>query len=168
MKFARLLSAIALASTAALTLGGCTTISTLYQAYGPDAKPSPVASRTSAPSGVVSLKVGDCLDRAKLEDGDIMTNPKIACSKKHDLQVYSHFLLTGDEYPSVATMVSDAATRCGRYFTKFVGLEFGISMLDFVYYYPTESSWAAGDRTVDCAIFDPDGKTKGTLKHANR
>lgn len=168
MKFARLLPAISLASVVALALGGCTTIETLYRAYGPESTPTPAPTRSFAPSGVVVLKLGDCLDQAKLEDGDIATDPKISCTEPHDLQVYAHFLLVGDEYPSVATIVSDAAVRCGRYFTQFVGVDFGISALDFVYYYPTESSWAAGDRTVDCAIFDPDGKVTGTLKYANR
>ena len=168
MKFARLFSALALATAATVSLAGCTTISTLYQAYGPESKPVPSPTRSFAPSGAVVLKLGDCLDKELLEDGDAKTKPKLKCSEPHDLQVFSNFTLTGDEYPSVATIVSDAAARCGRSFTKFVGVDFGISALDFVYYYPTESSWAAGDRTVDCAIFDPDGKTTGTLKLANR
>lgn len=168
MKSPRLIAAVALVAAATLTLTGCTTISTLYQAYGPDSEPSALPTPTFPPSGLVALKLGDCLDKEKLEDGDAQTDPHVECSEPHDLQVYSHFLLVGDEYPSVETIVSDAAVRCGRYFTKFVGVDFGISALDFVYYYPTESSWQGGDRSVDCAIFDPDGKTTGTLKQANR
>ena len=168
MKLTRLFSAVALASAAVLTLSGCTTISTLIQAYGQKPKPIPTATETTAPSGKVVLELGDCLDRAKLEDGDTKTDPMVKCTKPHDLQVFSAFDIDGKDYPGAAAIVSDAATRCADSFTKFVGVDFGISTLDFIYYYPTETSWSDGDRTVDCAIFDPDGQTTGTLKNANR
>ena len=167
MKFSRLFASTATAILAVAALGGCTTISTLYQAYGQGA-PTPIPTRTFAASGLVELKLGDCLDKELLLDGNKETDPVVACSKPHDLEVFSHFALKDGEYPSVASIVSDAAARCARSFTKFVGVDFGISALDFVYYYPTESSWAAGDRMVDCAVFDPDGKTTGTLKQADR
>lgn len=168
MKLSRLFSVTAVAALAVSALSGCTTISTLYKAYGPDSQPAPVPTRTFSASGLVVLKLGNCLDKAKLEDGDKETDPFISCTKPHDLEVFSHFAIKGDEYPSVETIVSDAAARCAKSFTKFVGVDFGISALDFLYYYPTQSSWAAGDRMVDCAIFDPDGKTTGSLKHAGR
>ena len=167
MKFSRLLATAATAVLAVSTLSGCTTISTLYKAYG-HKEATPLPTRTFSASGLVVLKLGKCLDKTLLEDGDKKTDPFVPCSKPHDLEVFSHFALKDGEYPSVASIVSDAAARCARSFTKFVGVDFGISALDFVYYYPTESSWAAGDRMVDCAIFDPDGKTVGTLKYADR
>lgn len=168
MTFTRLFAAAATAALAVTALSGCTTISTLYQAYGPDAQATPLPTRTFSASGLVVLKLGKCLDKAKLEDADKETDPFVACSKPHDLEVFSHFALKDGPYPSVESIVSDAAARCARSFTKFVGVDFGISDLDFIYYYPTESSWAAGDRMVDCAIFDPDGKTVGSLKYADR
>jgi hypothetical protein len=163
-----LFSVAAVAALAVSTLGGCTTISTLYKAYGPESQPEPVPTRTFSASGLVVLKLGNCLDKAKLEDANKDTDPFVSCTKPHDLEVFSHFALKGDEYPSVESIVSDAAARCAKSFTKFVGVDFGISALDFSYYYPTQSSWAGGDRMVDCVIFDPDGKTTGSLKHERR
>lgn len=168
MSFPRLLVTVATAALAVTALSGCTTVSTLYQAYGPDSQATPLPTRTFSASGLVVLKLGQCLDKEKLEDGDKETDPVVACSEPHDLEVFSHFALKDGPYPSVESIVSDAAARCAKSFTRFVGVDFGISALDFIYYYPTESSWAAGDRMVDCAVFDPDGKTIGTLKNAQR
>ena len=168
MKFPRLLASATVISLAVTALAGCTTVSTLVQAYGPDAQASPLPTRTFSASGLVVLRLGNCLDKEKLEDADKETDPFVACTKPHDLEVFSHFALKDGEYPSIESIVSDAAARCAKSFTKFVGVDFGISDLDFLYYYPTESSWAAGDRMVDCAVFDPDGKTVGTLKYADR
>lgn len=168
MTFSRLFASAATAALALSALSGCTTISTLYQAYGPDGQATPMPTRTFSASGLVELKLGNCLDKATLEDGDKETDPFLSCAKPHDLEVFSHFALKDGAYPSVESIVSDAAARCKTAFTRFVGVDFGISALDFLYYYPTESSWAAGDRMVDCAIFDPDGKTVGTLEGANR
>lgn len=168
MSFPRLLVTVATAALAVTALSGCTTVSTLYQAYGPDSQATPLPTRTFSASGLVVLKLGQCLDKEKLEDGDKETDPVVSCSEPHDLEVFSHFALKDGPYPSVESIVSDAAARCAKSFTRFVGVDFGISALDFIYYYPTESSWAAGDRMVDCAVFDPDGKTIGTLKNAQR
>lgn len=168
MKFPRLFAVSTISALSVGVLGGCTTISTLYQAYGPDSEPSPIPTRTFAPSGLVELKLGQCLDKELLEDGDKETDPVVPCTAPHDLEVFSHFSLKDGPYPSVESIVSDAAARCEKSFTKFVGVDFGISDLDFLYYYPTETSWAAGDRMVDCAVFDPDGKTIGSLKRSER
>lgn len=168
MKFPRLAVAAAALALVTTTLAGCTTISTLYKAYGPKQTEAPAPTSSSAPTGLLELTVGDCLDKAPLEDNDRDTDPFVKCTQKHDLEVYTQFTLKGKTYPSVETITTTAATECAAAFTKFVGVDFGISSLDFVYYYPTESSWAAGDRGVDCAIFDPDGRHSGTLKNAKR
>lgn len=151
------------------TLSGCTTVSTLIDAYGgpaPEATPSAVA--TFAPTGLVDLEIGDCLNQEKLDDGIASTEPRVACSVAHDLEVYASLTLEDGPYPPVESIVTFAAKRCAAEFTTFVGLDFGISALDFQYYYPTESSWANGDRGVDCVVFDPTQKTVGSLADVTR
>jgi hypothetical protein len=161
---------IAVASLALITavgISGCTTLGTLYEAYGP--KPAPTAPPTPSfgPTGLVVLETGDCINREALEDDDRDTVPVVDCAEEHDLEIYVSYDLEADgAYPSVETIIADATTQCESYFTPFVGLDFGISTLDFVYYYPTETSWAAGDRGVNCAVFDPYGPVVGTLKGA--
>lgn len=156
-------------SVSLLALTGCTTISTLIDAYGgPAPVATPSAAPTFAPTGLVDLEVGNCLDQAKLEDGNVKTEPKLSCSDAHDLEVFASVTLEDGAYPAVESIVTIAAKECAAKFTTFVGLDFGISALDFQYYYPTESSWANGDREIDCVVFDPTQKTIGTLDGATR
>jgi hypothetical protein len=166
MRF-RLIAVSSVAIALAIGVSGCTTLGTLYEAYGPKPSATPVATPSFAPTGLLVLDTGDCLDRAALEDDDRDTDPFVDCAEPHDLEVYVSYDLEGTgEYPSVETIVADATAQCASYFTPFVGLDFGISILDFVYYYPTETSWAAGDRGVNCAVLDPYGAVEGTLKGA--
>ena len=161
---------VAVLSVSALALTGCTMVSTLIDTYGgaPVAAPTPTVAPTFAPTGLIELQVGDCLDQKKLEDGITSTEPLVKCDSKHDSEVFASLTLDGTAYPSVEELVSFGLKKCAAQFTKFVGLDFGISALDFQYYYPTESSWAKGDRGVDCVVFDPTQQTIGTLANAKR
>lgn len=164
------LSVTAFVVAATIGLSGCTTVSTLIEAYGGDpvTAPTPTAAPTYAPTGLVELAIGDCLDQAKLEDGDTATDPFVDCEKPHDLEVFAELTVEDGSYPAVEKLVRFASRECATEFTSFVGLDFGISALDFLYYYPTESSWANGDRGVDCVVFDPTKRTSGTLADAKR
>ena len=158
---------VAVATALAVGVSGCTTLSTFYQAYGPKPSPTPEPTPSFGPTGLVEIETGDCLNKAALEDDDRETDPLVDCAAAHDLEVYLSFKLESTRtYPSVESIVGDASAKCAAYFTPFVGLDFGISSLDFVYYYPTETSWTGGDRGVDCAVFDPYGPVEGTLKGA--
>lgn len=159
----------AILAISAVSLTGCTTISTLIDAYGgPAIEATPSAAPTFAPTGLVELALGDCLDQEALEDTVATTEPKVDCSAPHDLEVYASLTLDDGDYPSVEKLVNFGSKECATEFTTFVGLDFGISALDFQYYYPTESSWANGDRGVDCVVFDPTQRTSGSLAGAKR
>ena len=166
-------SAFRLASVltiSALSLTGCTMVSTLIDTYGGGPSPvvTPSVTPTFAPTGIVELTIGDCLDQNYLEDGINTTEPLVECESAHDLEVFASLTFAGSAYPSVEDLVSFSAKQCAVEFKNFVGLDFGISALDFQYYYPTESSWANGDRGIDCVIFDPTQQTIGTLADAKR
>lgn len=135
---------------------------------GTTAELTPSAEPSFAPTGLVELAVGDCLDQEALEDDDATTEPAVDCDKAHDLEVFASLSLDDGDYPSVEKLVTFGTKECAAAFKTFVGLDFGISALDFQYYYPTESSWANGDRGVDCVVFDPTQRTFGTLAGAKR
>lgn len=145
-------------------------ISTLIDTYGGGPSPvvTPSTTPTFAPTGLVELTIGDCLDQGYLEDEINTTEPIVECDSEHDLEVFASLAFDGNAYPSVEDLVSFGSKQCAAEFKTFVGLDFGISALDFQYYYPTESSWAKGDRGVDCVIFDPTQRTIGTLADAAR
>lgn len=161
---------VGLVAAVSVSLSGCTTVSTLWEAFAVSSEPvpTPTESATSAPTGLVTLAVGDCIERDALEDENQATVPFVSCDEPHDLEVYFSLTLDDGDYPSVEQLTHVGATRCSNAFADFVGLDFGISQLDFVYYYPTESSWASGDRGIDCLIFDPVGRVSKSLKHVGR
>lgn len=163
-----LAAAVALAS--ALALSGCSTIGTLWAAYGPAPTATAIATPPPGtnPTGRVALAVGDCVKRAALEDNNDATNPLVDCAKPHDLEVFAQETIPDGEYPSVDALTAMGQTTCRAAYGTFVGLDFGLSHLDYLYYYPTESSWAHSDRGLDCAVFDPTGPVTGTLKGAAR
>lgn len=160
-------TAVLLASL--VVLAGCSTFSALVDAYGPPTpEATPSAAPTFAPTGLIELAVGDCVDQAKLEDGNVATEPLVACDQPHDLEVFATLTLEDGAYPAVESLVTFGTKQCAEKFTTFIGLDFGISALDFQYYYPTESSWANGDRGLDCVVFDPTQKTTGSLADVQR
>lgn len=159
----------AVLSASLVFLSGCTMISTLVDVYGaPTTDATPSAAPTFAPTGLIELAVGDCVDQAKLEDGNVASEPLVACDQPHDLEVYATLSLEDGAYPAVESLISFGTKQCAEEFTTFIGLDFGISALDFQYYYPTESSWANGDRGLDCVVFDPTQKTTGSLADIQR
>ena len=63
-------------------------------------------------------------------------------------------------------MLEASDAGCLAQFDAFVGLAYDSSTLDFYEYRPSEESWASGDRTVSCVIWDPAGQVTGSLAGA--
>ncbi|NLG54415.1 MAG: hypothetical protein GX542_02010 [Rhodococcus sp.] len=121
---------------------------------------------------VFDLTVGDCLvedlgfgEESVTVEGGQKTVP---CSEPHTFEVYHEHVMTGRSYPGEDAAIDEAAEECSIAFDSFVGMDYQDSVLDLFYLYPTEESWAEGDRVVSCLIGDPDGETSGTLRGANR
>ena len=137
---------------AALTLSGCSAITTLLNGEG----------------DVFSLEVGDCMDDYG-DATDISTVPIIDCDEEHDAEVYATKDIKGDSYPG-ASEVSDAADEiCIDEFEDFVGIDYDASLLNYWVLTPSEDTWAVGDREVVCTIskYDENGdivKVTGSLE----
>ena len=110
-----------------------------------------------------ALVVGDCLDDATAE-GAVTTVPTVPCAEPHDSEVYAAFTLNESAYPGERGLQGKAQVLCLPAFEEFVGEPYLDSRLDFAFYYPTEASWAAGDREVLCVAFDPEGPVSGSLR----
>ena len=77
--------------------------------------------------------------------------------------------LAEGEYPGEEAVKADADATCIPEFANFIGLAYEESVLDYWPLYPTEGSWASGDREVLCIAWDPSGaKLTGTLAGAAR
>ena len=138
---------------------------------------------------VFTLREGDCLDDAALAaapdddpadvrpagDGDEAPDPRtvsdvstVPCSEPHDFEVYAAVPLTGDAFPGDDAVDAQADDLCGRVFGPFVDSDYQDSIYDYQDYQPTSGSWSTGDRTVDCIVGDPAGKTVGSLAGIGR
>lgn len=155
-------SALAVAALAALT--GCD-----------DGGGQPLGGDDGAPVTVqagnvaaVAVATGDCLDGIVIgaaERREIDSARVVPCEGVHAFEVFSTFDLGRPElgldddealsaYPGRAPVVSAADEGCTERIESLVedAEAFGLIAL-----WPSEDSWATGDRAVACAVFSPDG-----------
>ena len=123
---------------------------------------------TAAPGvDVLSLEVGDCLDLREVT-GVTATVPVVDCATEHDSEAYGQVVLDDGPFPGAESVTTAAQGGCVEQFSDFVGVAYDVSALDYSYYFPTEGSWAAGDRRILCLIVDPGVRVSGTLEGAAR
>jgi hypothetical protein len=150
----------------AAALAGCTATE-----GGP--QPSPTATHASggAHASAMDIRVGDCLDDATT-GATTSTASIVPCSGPHDSEAFADLTLTGSAYPGDDAVQADAQKGCqGDAFADFIGIPSDDSTLQISYYFPTEDSWAGGDRTVTCTVYAIDesgatAKTTGTLQNS--
>ena len=118
---------------------------------------------------VLELEVGTCLNDVDQPLAQDLTEvPAVDCSTPHQSEVFAAIDVDGTDYPGIDSLTDTAVRDCQVEFERFVGVEFSASALNFHYYYPTTSSWAVGDRSIYCVIFDPGVDSVGTLRGAER
>jgi hypothetical protein len=118
---------------------------------------------------LLRLEVGTCLNDVEQPIGQDMTNvPLVPCDEPHESEVFAEVALEADEFPGIDAITEEASTRCLEEFSRFIGLDYQDSQLSFHYYYPTETSWSLGDRSIFCVGFEPGTMTIGTLAGAQR
>lgn len=118
---------------------------------------------------VLELEVGTCLNDVDQPLAQDLTEvPAVDCASPHQSEVFAAISVEGTDYPGIDSLTDTAVQECQIEFERFVGVEFSASSLNFHYYYPTTSSWAVGDRSIYCVIFDPGVESVGTLRGAER
>lgn len=118
---------------------------------------------------VTDLRVGDCFnDPGQVVQVDALET--VPCSEPHDLEVFHEFeLADADQLPAPDQLEEQVAAQCLPAFEAFVTIPYQDSTLDIWILEPTAESWRAGDRTVQCSVFDTSGATlTGTARGAAR
>lgn len=110
------------------------------------------------------VKVGDCMNEQNASE--VTDVPVVDCAEPHDEEIY--FLYDVADDIQVSAIEAEAWTKCEDEFEPFVGIAYDESALDYYILIPTEESFADGDRTVNCIVYEPDTKTTGTLAGAKR
>jgi hypothetical protein len=149
---------------AAVALAGC---SLLPGGNGGNPSGGETPSADGETVDVFTVKVGDCLNDGSVE-GEVSETVVIDCAEPHDSEAYASIMIEDGDFPGDDVVGDRAVTECTTEFNAFVGLDYQQSALDFAYYYPTEESWANGDREILCLIVDPAGKSTGSLQGAAR
>jgi hypothetical protein len=92
----------------------------------------------------------------------------VDCSVPHESEAYASIVLEDGAFPGDQPVADKANAGCTSEFKTFVGIDYSKSALSYNYYFPTEASWAKGDREILCLVFDKKAKSTGTLKGAAR
>ena len=106
------------------------------------------------------LKVGDCFDdpQGVTTVKDVQHHP---CNETHTSEVVFVGDVPGESstYPGDAGFVSWAVSNCTPAFAAYTGVDIAAQeVLDMSYFFPLESGWSRGDRTVTCYAFRIDNK----------
>lgn len=153
----------------ALSAAGCGVLGGLI---GPEhVRDASVAVTTASTADIFILAVGDCLDIEAMDRAakEYTSLPVVPCSEPHTGEVYAERVLSDDEYPDGfpggEAVASVANEFCRGEFEAFVGTAHRESVLDYWHFWPTELSWAEGDRVVQCVVESVEPVT-GTLEGA--
>lgn len=131
-------------------------------------------SSTGADSDA-ALQIGDCVEIGDTLDEttiDVDGFDTVPCDQPHQGEVYlatASFYPEGD-YPGNDAAYEQADTACGPAFEEYTKESYEESTLDFISIYPTDESWAMGDRSVLCLVVTPDDsgtsleRTTGSLQ----
>jgi hypothetical protein len=156
----RTLTALTLGAVA-FALSGCSLIGNITGGTV-DTDPS-----DGTDTDVFTIEVGDCLNDGGV-DGEVSTVPTIDCAEPHDSEAYASIILPDGDYPGTDPVLEQADAECLAAFPTYVGIAYEESTLGFAYYYPTEQSWASGDREILCLLYDPAGQVEGSLADSAR
>lgn len=115
------------------------------------------------------LRVGDCYD-LKVPDADEIEDVTAKpCTEEHEYELYFAGPMADGDYPAVSAFEDYVVANCDTAFAAYVGKAYADSTLDIYWLYPTDESWRQGDRTVQCAVYDPKiTRLTASLKGANR
>lgn len=159
--------ALVTVGAAAITLSGCSLLGQLTGGETATRDDSGEVVEGNDNTDVFTLQVGDCLNDATASD-TVETIPTVPCDEPHDSEIYASIIMSGDTYPGDDVVVAEADAGCLDAFAGFAGIEYDSSLYYFSYYFPTEGSWAGGDREILCTIYDEAGQVTGSLKNIGR
>ena len=102
----------------------------------------------------VDLRVGDCYDLNdwSADDEDVKAVP---CTTEHEFEVFYVGAMGKGSYPTLDAFADYVVQYCDPAFGDYIGKAIDDSDLDYDWLDPTDDAWRSGDRTVQCAAYDP-------------
>jgi putative regulator of septum formation len=102
----------------------------------------------------VDLHVGDCFD-IKDPYAEIEHVKEVPCSKEHEFELFHVGAMGKRSSPTIDAFADYVVEYCDPAFGDYIGKAPEDSDLDYDWLVPTEDAWRSGDRTVQCAAYDP-------------
>jgi Septum formation len=100
------------------------------------------------------VKVGDCLTEIP-DDTRVLTVQTVECEETHAGEVFAVLLMPEGDLPSQAA-IDTYADKCSPKLASYSPAAMEIDSVQMYVLYPTEGTWAQGDRAVTCiATLDP-------------
>lgn len=158
--------AILTIAVAGVALTGCSLLGNIPNGgSGDNGAPETTDGAEGTDTGVFDVQVGDCLNDGDI-NGEVSEVKVIDCASEHDSEAYESIQIADGDYPGDTALQDQAETECTTAFTSFIDMDYQTSSLDISFFFPTEETWAQGDREILCFVADPSGKTTGTLEGA--
>ncbi len=107
------------------------------------------------------VKAGDCLEELPAS-GLVITVDTAPCGDPHTGEIFSVMKMPDGDFPGTFA-IEEYQNRCGPELADYAPGAAGDPEVGLFVLYPSEDSWAQGDRTVTC-IATTDAPRTGTLK----
>lgn len=143
------------AAALAFSLAGCSVIGSLF---GNESDP-------------FSIKVGECFNERDFnaDAEEIESVDKVDCAESHELEATKSVIVEGSTHPGNDALLAQADEECFAAFEEYIGGPYDEEgVYEPTYYFPSESSWAGGDREILCLLFGYEGPTTGSAKDSAR
>ena len=115
---------------------------------------------------IASVKAGHCFNEPKKNSSFV---PELTtCAAPHDEEMMGTVKLGSGGYPGTTVARRKADAACAKLFATWVGVTQDQSELGLETWWPTAGFWANQGHTAQCAVHSYDGKTVGSLRHADR
>lgn len=160
-------TALLAVGAATVALSGCSILNSLTGGGQPTRDDSGEVVEGNDTTDVFTLQVGDCLNDATASE-TVETIPTVPCAEPHDSEIYASIIMRGDVYPGQDAVIAEADAACLDAFAGFIGTSYAESLYYYSYYFPTEGSWANGDREILCTVYDEAGQVTGSLQNIGR
>jgi hypothetical protein len=124
---------------------------------------------------IFQLRIGDCLDDdaiVAMNESDAREVTEVSgvggvpCGQSHDSEVFAQTEMGNSSYPGVDSITEYAMDYCIGGFPGYVGIDYDASLLEVLFFYPTQESWTqANDREISCVLVHMLGeKLTGSMK----
>lgn len=112
--------------------------------------------------GANSLVPGDCIQDLANDGGTVERLPVVPCEAEHEAEVYATFDVPDGDWPGEDVVTEQSQDGCAERLASFPEADDDPETTAF-YLFPTEASWADGDRKVICMAFYRDGPRTGSI-----